>query len=142
MCQLSEPDSARLSFSFYWFMLSYRTSLLKKKIFTLEQNNNADFCNVVLHLFQFLVVRQVCDCVKGLLCTLRVGSGTGSDQSELLRVGNFRGLSTGLADGLLDVIFSFRRVDWSSKGYMSRSCWLVPARHAQVLIIIIIIIKA
>ena len=53
--------------------------------------------------------------------------------SVLLSVRNFRGLSAGIADGPLDVIFSVREVVCSSKGYMSRFCCPVPARHAQAL---------
>ena len=48
--------------------------------------------------------------------TVLVCGGAGSDQSEILRIGNFRGLCAGTADGPLDVIFL------SSKRYMSRPC--------------------
>ena len=41
-------------------------------------------------------------------CTLLMCGEAGSDHSELLRVGNFRGLSAGTVDGLLDGIFPDR----------------------------------
>ena len=59
--------------------------------------------------------------------------GAGNNQSYLLRIRNFLGLSAGTADDLLDVIFSVRGVVCSSKGYMSRLCWPIPDRHAQAL---------
>ena len=66
-------------------------------------------------------------------CTVLLCGGAGSDESELLRVGNFRELSARIADGLLDVIFSARGVDCSSKRYTSLPCWPMPARNAQAL---------
>ena len=65
--------------------------------------------------------------------TVLVCSGAGNNQSELLRVRNFRGMSARTANGSLDVIFSARGVVCSSKGYMSWLCWPVPTRHAQAL---------
>ena len=64
-------------------------------------------------------------------CTLLVYGWAGSAQSELLRVRNFRGLSAGNVDSLVDVIFSVRGILYCSKGYMSRRCWLIPERYAQ-----------
>ena len=46
-------------------------------------------------------------------CTVLVCCGAGSDQSELLRVRIFGGLSAETADGSLDAIFSVRGVDYS-----------------------------
>ena len=88
----------------------------------------------LLHLFKFFVVRQVCGPVVGsrFYCAC-VCCGSGSDLSDLLRVGNFRGLNARTSNGPLDVIFSVRGVICSSKGYMSRLCWPVPGRHAQAL---------
>ena len=51
-----------------------------------------------------------------------VCGGARNNQSELLRVRNFRELSAGTVDGPVDVIFSVREFDCSSKGYMSRLC--------------------
>ena len=65
--------------------------------------------------------------------TLLVCGGAGSDQSELLCIGNFRELSAGTADGPLDVIFFVRGILCSSKEYMSRRCSPVTARYAQEL---------
>ena len=53
-------------------------------------------------------------------CTLLACTGAGSAQSELLRVINFRGLSTGTADGPLDGIFPVRGVVCGPDGCMSR----------------------
>ena len=64
-------------------------------------------------------------------CTRLVCGWAGSAQSELLRVRNFRGLSAGNVDSLVDVIFSVRGILYCSKGYMSRRCWLIPERYAQ-----------
>ena len=47
------------------------------------------------------------------------GGGVGSDQSEVLRIGDFRGLIAGIVDDPLDGIFPFRGVVCCSKRYMS-----------------------
>ena len=90
-------------------------------------------------------VCECCSCFNFLLsgmfkaplwvpaCSVLVCGEARNDQLELLRIGNFRGLSAGTADGPLDVIFSVWGVVCSSKGYMSRLCWLVPIRHNQAL---------
>ena len=44
-----------------------------------------------------------------------------------------QGLRAETAGGPLDVVFSVGGVVCSSKGHMSRLCWPIPARHAQVL---------
>ena len=64
----------------------------------------------LLHLFEFFVVSKFEAPLWVDAWTLFVSSGTESEQSELLRVGNFVGLSAGTADGFLDVIFSVRWV--------------------------------
>ena len=57
-----------------------------------------------------------------LFLSVLMCGGYGNNQSELLRVRNFRGLSAGTTDGSLDVIFSIWGVVCNSKGYMSRLC--------------------
>ena len=90
-------------------------------------------------------VCQNCICLNFLLsgkfaaplwlpaCNVLVCGRAGINQSELLFTRNFQGLNSGIADDPLDVILSVRGVVCSSKGYMSRLCWPVPAQYAQSL---------
>ena len=54
--------------------------------------------------------------------TLLVYGGAESAQSELLRVGNFQGLTAGTADDPFDGIFPVWKVVCGSKGYSNRPC--------------------
>ena len=58
--------------------------------------------------------------VVGFARILLVCGGAGSNQGELLLVGNFRGLSAGIAIGPLDVSCPVRGVVCCLKGYTNR----------------------
>ena len=86
----------------------------------------------LLHFFNFFVVGQVRVPLWVFTCILLTCGGARSDQSEFLRVRNFRVLSTGTADGSINGIFPVRHIVCGSIGYMSRPCWPVPVRYTQV----------
>ena len=53
----------------------------------------------ILHLFKFFVVRQVCGTVVDSAYIVLVYGGVGNNQSKILHVRNFQGLSAETANG-------------------------------------------
>ena len=76
----------------------------------------------LLHLFIFLLLLSGKFEALSCFCTLLACGVTRSDQSELLRVGNFRRLSAGTAGDLLNGIFLARVLACGSKGFTSPFC--------------------